>query len=114
MSLSSTSDRYLSCFHDQMSRPPPFLYYLFRSDYVAEAIRLLGWNNRWPDLNYHWLLYLTGNINARLITRLKDIVLWQKYLLCLHADLLNGVSHLECIPDMEIGLNSGNTLLCDF
>lgn len=72
-SLSFTGDRYLSCFHGQMSRPP-LLYYLFRSDYMAEAIRLLGWNNRLPDLNY-WLLYWRGNINAHLSTRLKDVVL---------------------------------------
>lgn len=42
---------------------------------MAEAIRLLGWNSRLPDLNYHWLLYSTGNINAHLSTRLKDVVL---------------------------------------
>lgn len=39
-------DRHLSCFHGQMSFPSPFLCYLNGSDYVAEAIRLLGWNNK--------------------------------------------------------------------
>lgn len=36
--------------------------------YWGETIRL-------PDLSYHRLLYLTGNRNAHLIIRLKDIVL---------------------------------------
>lgn len=39
-------DRHLSCFHGQMSLPSPFLCYLNGSDYMAEAIRLLGWNNK--------------------------------------------------------------------
>lgn len=40
--LSAPGDRHLSCFHGQMSLPPPFLYYLSGSDYMEGAIRLLG------------------------------------------------------------------------
>lgn len=42
LSLSAPGDRYLSCFHGQMTSPPPLLYSLSGSDFMAEAIRLLG------------------------------------------------------------------------
>lgn len=46
LSLSTPGDRHLSCFHGQMSLPPPLTSYLSESDYMAEAIRLLGQNNK--------------------------------------------------------------------
>lgn len=74
LSLSTPGDRHLSCFHGQMSHLPSYTTCLGQITWQ----KLLGyWDEtiRLPDLKYHWPPMLTGNINAHLITTLKDIVL---------------------------------------
>lgn len=74
-----------------------------------------GGTIRLPDRNYRWRLYLTGHMNTHLITRLKEIVLMlssvAEVLAFPCADMLNEDSHLRCMPDIQICLNSGNALL---